>query len=182
MEVALLIVVALVAAYGAIALRGLVTLRRQTQHAFGQIDLQLKRRCEAVPKLVDAVKGDLGTEHEALEKLMQARSQALSAKTVVGKAAAENSLHRAIDAVFTLAQTHPDLEVDADLMSLLEAFRTTQNKIAFASQYYNDVATNYNLRLESFPSNVFASIAKFGPIDLFELEGIVQREPVKARI
>ena len=182
MLIAVLVALCVVLIYGIVLVNGLYALRRQTQHALGQIDLQRKRRCDAVPKLVEIVKGDLSGEQETLEKLMQARSQALNAHTVIGKASAENLLHRSIDSVLALTQGHPDLEVSDDLISTREALRAAQNKIAFASQYYNDVANKYNLRLESFPSSLWASVGRFAPIDLFEVDGTIQREAVKAHI
>jgi LemA protein len=160
---------------------GLVSLRRQTQNAFGQIDVQLKRRYDLIPNLVETVKGYMKFEQETLQKVIEARNMALGAKTIGEKAAAETQVTSALNGFFALSEAYPDLKANQNMLSLQEELKSTENKIAFARQYYNDVVTNYNTRLETFPSSIFANMGGFKPKELFEIEEPAQRENVKVQ-
>jgi LemA protein len=157
----------------------LVSLRQRTMAAWGQIDVQLKRRYDLVPNLVETVKGYMAHEQGTLEKVIQARNSAMSAEGVAEKASAEANLTRALGGFFALAESYPDLKADNAMAQLQEELRATENKIAMARQYYNDTVTEYNTKLETFPSSLVASAGGFKPRDLFELADAEAREPVK---
>jgi LemA protein len=176
----LIIVVGLGIIFYAIAqYNGLVALRRQTGNAFAQIDVQLKRRYDLIPNLVETVKGYMKHEQETLERVIQARNRALSAGSVSEKADAENQLTRAVNGIFALSESYPELRSNENMLSLQEELKSTENKISFARQYYNDIVTRYNTSLETFPSSIFANAAGMKPKDLFEIEDATQRENVK---
>jgi LemA protein len=159
----------------------LVSLRQQTGNAWAQIDVQLKRRYDLIPNLVETVKGYMKHEQDTLERVIQARNMALQAKTVKEKATAESAVGAALTGIFGLAEAYPDLKANENMMSLQEELKSTENKIAFARQYYNDIVTSYNTKIETFPSSVFASMGGFKPKDLFELDEPAAREAVKVK-
>jgi LemA protein len=175
----LLVVLAGIVIYAVSQYNGLVALRRQTGNAFAQIDVQLKRRYDLIPNLVETVKGYMKHEQETLERVIQARNRALSAGTVSEKADAENQLTRAVNGIFALSESYPELRSNENMLSLQEELKSTENKIAFARQYYNDIVTRYNTGLETFPSSIFANAGGFKPKELFEIEDTTQRENVK---
>lgn len=159
----------------------LVSLRQQTGNAWAQIDVQLKRRYDLIPNLVETVKGYMAHEKDTLERVIQARNQALQANTVREKATAEAAVGAALTGFFGLAEAYPDLKANTNMMSLQEELKSTENKIAFARQYYNDIVTSYNTKIETFPSSIFASMGNFKPKELFELDEPAAREAVKVQ-
>jgi LemA protein len=159
----------------------LVTLRQQTANAWGQIDVQLKRRYDLIPNLVETVKGYMKFEQETLEKVIQARNMAIGARTPGQKAAADQQVTSSLNGLFAIAEQYPDLKANQNMLSLQEELKSTENKIAFARQYYNDVVTVYNTKLEVFPSSIFASAGGFKPRELFELDEPAAREAVKVQ-
>ena len=159
----------------------LVSLRQQTGNAWAQIDVQLKRRYDLIPNLVETVKGYMAHEKDTLERVIQARNQALQANTVKEKATAEAAVGAALTGFFGLAEAYPDLKANTNMMSLQEELESTENKIAFARQYYNDIVTSYNTKIETFPSSIFASMGNFKPKELFELDEPAAREAVKVQ-
>ena len=159
----------------------LVSLRQQTGNAWAQIDVQLKRRYDLIPNLVETVKGYMAHEKDTLERVIQARNQALQANTVKEKATAEAAVGAALTGFFGLAEAYPDLKANTNMMSLQEELKSTENKIAFARQYYNDIVTSYNTKIETFPSSIFASMGNFKPKELFELDEPAAREAVKVQ-
>lgn len=175
----LLIVLAILVIYGLSLYNGLVALRRQTDNALGQIDVQLRRRYDLIPNLVETVKGYMKYEQETLDKVIQARNHALGAGSISEKAAAEGEVTRALGSIFALSESYPDLKANQNMLSLQEELKSTENKIAFARQYYNDIVTAYNTRTETFPSAIFANMGGFKTKELFEIEDPVQREAVK---
>lgn len=178
----ILIVVLAFVVFGSIAIRnGLVSLRQQTVNAWSQIDVQLKRRYDLIPNLVETVKGYMKYEQETLEKVVQARNMALNAKTLGDKAAADQQVTTSLNGLFAVAEQYPDLKANQNMLSLQEELKSTENKIAFARQYYNDIATTYNTKIETFPSNIFASSGGFKPRELFELDEPAAREAVKVQ-
>ncbi|MCW5935929.1 MAG: LemA family protein [Fimbriimonadaceae bacterium] len=174
-------VLAIVLVYSIATYNGLVSLRRQTMNAWGQIDVQLKRRYDLIPNLVETVKGYMQHEKDTLERVIQARNQALAANTVHEKAEAEAKVAAALQGFFGLVEGYPQLKSDSVMMQLQEELRGTENKISFSRQYYNDVVTAYNTKIESFPSSIFASTAGFKPRELFEIEDSAHREPVSVK-
>jgi LemA protein len=177
----LVVILALLVVYGIAQYNGLVSLRRQTQNAFGQIDVQLKRRYDLIPNLVETVKGYMKHEQDTLEKVIQARNRAMSATSVHDKSEAEGQLSRALTGIFALSESYPELRSNENMLSLQEELKSTENKIAFARQYYNDVVTSYNTKIETFPSSIFANAGGFKPKELFEVEDAIQRENVKVQ-
>lgn len=159
----------------------LVSLRQQTSNAWGQIDVQLKRRYDLIPNLVETVKGYMAHEKETLERVIQARNHALAATGPAEKATAEREVRGALANVFALSEAYPDLKANTNMLTLQEELRSTENKISFARQYYNDIVTAYNTKLEVFPSNIFAGMGGFKPKELFEIEDPVQRENVQVK-
>ncbi len=179
--IVLLVVVAVVVFWGIGSYNGLVSARRQVDNAFGQIDVQLKRRYDLIPNLVETVKGYMKHEGDTLERVIQARNRAVSARGVGEKAEAEGEVARALSGVFALSEAYPDLRSNENMLSLQEELKSTENKIAFARQYYNDIVTNYNTKIEVFPSSIFANMGNFKPKELFEIEDAQQREAVKVQ-
>jgi len=167
---------------GAIALyNGLVSARQQANNAWAQVEVQLKRRYDLIPNLVETVKGYMAHEKDTLERVIQARNMALQAKTVGEKATAEAAIGSALTGIFGIAEAYPDLKANQNMIALQEELTQTENKIAFSRQYYNDVATNYNTKIETFPSSIFASSGGFKPRELFLVEEPSHREPVKVQ-
>lgn len=163
------------------AYNGLVGLRQETSNAWAQIDVQLKRRYDLIPNLVETVKGYMKFEQDTLTKVIEARNMALSANTVAEKATAEKAVGAALTGIFGLAEAYPGLKANQNMLSLQEELKATENKIGFARQYYNDVVTSYNTKIQAFPSNIIASMGNFKPKELFELEVAAEREPVKVQ-
>lgn len=159
----------------------LVALRQQTMNAWSQIDVQLKRRYDLIPNLVESVKGAMSHERETLERVIQARNQAMGAVGVRDKAAAEGALGAAVTGLFGLMENYPDLKANSNMAQLQEELTGTESKISFARQYYNDVVTSYNTKLETFPSSILAGMGNFKPRELFEIEDAAQREPVTVK-
>ena len=176
-----IVVGALIVFYAIAQYNGLVSLRRQTQNAFGQIDVQLKRRYDLIPNLVETVKGYMKHESDTLERVIAARNRAVSAQGVHDKAAAESEVRGALNGIFALSESYPELRSNENMLSLQEELKSTENKISFARQYYNDVVTAYNTKTETFPSSIFANAGGFKTAELFEIEDAVQRENVRVQ-
>jgi LemA protein len=160
---------------------GLVSLRQQVSNAFGQIDVQLKRRYDLIPNLVETVKGYMKHESDTLERVIAARNRAVTATGVKEKAEAETQVTQALNGFFALSEAYPDLKANQNMLSLQEELKGTENKVAFARQYYNDIVTAYNTKIEAFPSNIFASMGGFTRRELFELDEPAAREAVKVQ-
>ncbi|MGE5308721.1 MAG: LemA family protein [Deltaproteobacteria bacterium] len=158
------------AVFSAIAVfNSLVTLRNRAQNAWRQIDVQLRRRHDLIPNLVETVRGTMKFEQETLTGVIEARNRAVAARDVRDKAVEEDQLTRALGRLFALAENYPQLRSNANAMQLQEELVSTENRIAFARQLYNDLATRYNITTEVFPSNLIARMASFGRLELFEV-------------
>ena len=160
------------------AYNGLVALRNQVKNAWQQIGVQLKRRHDLIPNLVEVVKDYMGYEQETLEKVIRARNQALSASGVAGTAAAEGALSGALRSLFAVVERYPELKANENVGRLQEELTSTENRIAFARQFYNDSVMRYNTRLQTIPTNVIASMGGFKEEAFFEVPALDQ-EPVK---
>jgi len=170
-----LIVVAAVALWTIVAYNGLVSLKNQTINAFKQIDVQLKRRHDLIPNLVSAVKGAMDFEKGTLEAVIQARNQAVQVPhsgpenmKQIGKA--ESALTGALSRLMVVVEQYPQLKATANVAQLQEELTSTENRISFARQLYNDTATQYNTKQQQFPTNMVAGMAKAAPSDLWEIE------------
>lgn len=158
------------------AYNALVRLRNQLENAWAQIDVQLKRRYELIPNLVETVKGYATHERETLEKVIQARNMAINAKGVAEQAQAENLLTGALKSLFAVSEAYPDLKANQNFLRLQEELTSTENKIAFARQFYNDATMTYNTRIQSFPTNLIAGLFHFARRDFFEVGGEAERQ------
>jgi LemA protein len=155
---------------------GLVALRNQTKNAWAQIDVQLKRRHDLVPNLVETVRGYATHEQKTLENVIAARNQAMGAGSVDDKIKAEAGLSGALGRLMLVVEQYPDLKANRNFLALQEELSSTESKIAFARQFYNDSTMQYNTKLESFPSNILAGMFHFAPATFFELADAAQRE------
>jgi len=171
---------------------GLVDLRNRFKNAFSQIDVQLKRRHDLIPNLVETAKAFLAHERETLEAVIAARNFADAARAQAaadpgnaqamrGLSAAEAGLTGVLGRFFALSEAYPELKSNQNMMQLSEELSTTENKIAFARQAYNDAVMRYNNKCEMVPSNIIAGMFGFERAEFFELEDESQREPVKVQ-
>ncbi len=154
----------------------LVRLRNQVKNAWSQIDVQLKRRHDLIPNLVDTVKGYMKHERETLENITNARSRAMKAETVGDKARAESELNGAIGRFYVVVENYPDLKANQNFLALQEELTSTENKISYARQAYNDQVLFYNNKIEMFPSSIIAGMFNFRQAEFFEIEDQRDRE------
>ncbi len=178
----LVIVLAIVAVLVLIVIglyNALVGLRRRCDNAWAQIDVQLKRRYDLIPNLVETAKGYLKHEREVLENVTKARQQAIDASGVKDQAQAENFLTSTLRSLFAVVENYPDLKANQNMLALHEEITSTENKISFARQHYNDSVMSYNVKTETVPSNIIASTFNFKKREFFEVEEGEQREAPK---
>src|SRR5712691_9052047 len=164
--VALVLILAVIGIYN-----GLVSKKVQTENAWSQIDVQLKRRYDLIPNLVETVKGYASHEKETLERVIQARNQAVNAQGREQVAQAENQLTGALKTLFAVSEAYPDLKANQNFMQLQEELKATENRIGFARQFYNDVVGQFNTSLQRFPSNVVGNLFGFRQVEFFNLGG-----------
>jgi LemA protein len=160
---------------------GLIRLRNQLENAWAQIDVQLKRRCDLIPNLVETVKGYAKHESGTFERVTQARNMAMSAKSVGERAEAENVLTGALKSLFAVAEAYPELKANQNFLSLQEELTSTENKIAFSRQFYNDTVMTFNTRIEVFPVNMVAGMFNFLRREFFEVKDEAQRQAPKVQ-
>lgn len=190
MLITLLIIGALIVLFGLYAIsryNRLVTLRNRFENAYAQIDVQLKRRYDLIPNLVETAKGFMKHERETLESVTQARTQAQRANQKASENpgdpeamkelnAAEAKLTESLSGLSIAVEDYPELKSDTTMNQLMEELRTTENKVAFARQSYNDAVTSYNTARETFPTNVIANMFNFNAAELFEVQLAEERE------
>jgi len=174
--VVLLVVLAVVALWIIGAYNGLISLKNQVLNAWKQIDVQLKRRHDLIPNLINTVKGAMDFERSTLDAVISARNRAVSASGVRQTAEAEGQLTQALGRLLALTEAYPDLKATGNVAQLQEELTSTENKIGFARQLYNDVATQYNTRQMQFPTNLIAGLAQASPAELWEIEDAGDRE------
>lgn len=145
----------------------LTALRLRIDNAWRQIDVQLKRRYDLIPNLIETVKGFMQFEQDTLQKVIEARSQAMGSKGVKDAANAQTALTQSLGQVFALMENYPDLKSNQNVLNLQEELTSTESRIAFARQYYNDLVTQFNTKQQVFPANVIAGFFQFRPSDLF---------------
>lgn len=177
--------------WGIAIYNGLVALRNQFKNAFAQIDVQLKRRYDLIPNLVETAKGYIKHERETLEAVIAARNSAASANTRAAAnpadpqamkdlVAAEATLTGTLGRLFAVAEAYPDLKANQNMLAIQEELTSTENKIAFARQAFNDGVMQYNTKVESFPDNIVAGMFQFRPAELLQAtESPQERQPVK---
>jgi len=157
----------------------LVRLRNQVDNSWSQIDVQLKRRHDLIPNLVETAKGYMKHERETFEAITTARSQAMGAKTVGEASKAEGTLGEALSKFMLVVENYPDLKANQNFLALQEELTSTENKISFARQSYNDQTMFFNNKIQMFPSNIVANMFNFGKRDFFEIEIAAEREVPK---
>ncbi len=174
--VAVLLLAALIGVYNS-----LVRTRNKVDNSWRQIDVQLKRRHDLIPNLVEMVKNYMSYEQEVLQNVTKARSQAMQAQGPADSAKAENMLTGALKSLFAVAENYPDLKANQNVSQLQEELTSTENKISFARQLYNDTVMSFNNRVQTFPSNVIAAIFGFRAREYFEAPE-EEKEPVKVEL
>ena len=166
----LFLVVLVVIVFWAVAIfNGLVSLRNQVQNAWKQIDVQLKRRHDLIPNLVETVKGMMKFEQETLTKVMDARAKAVAAQTMAQKSAAEGELSGSLGRLLAVFENYPDIKSNQNALRLQEELTTTENQIGFTRQHYNDLVMRFNTQQQSFPANLFAGMLGFTPAEFLEI-------------
>jgi len=169
-----LIVVVLLLLFLIMQYNGLVRLRNGTENAWSQIDVQLRRRYDLIPNLVETVKGYAEHERETLEAVVEARNAAMAGQSIGEQAQNENLLSGALKSLFALSEAYPDLKANENFLQLQEELVSTESRIAFARQHYNDSVLGYNNKIETFPSNVVAGTFNFKQAEFFEAEDEAQ--------
>lgn len=164
--------------WGGVAYNGLVKVKNQVEAAWAQIEVQLNRRHDLIPNLVETVKGYATHEQETLERVVQARNAAVAATSPSAQAAAETAVSGALANVLALAEAYPDLKANAGFLDLQSQLAETEDRIAYARQYYNDSVKTYNTRIETVPTVVLARAVGYGPREYFQAEGTA-RGPVE---
>jgi LemA protein len=173
------VLVVLVIAFVIGVYNSLIRLRNQVDNSWSQIDVQLKRRHDLIPNLVETAKGYMKHERQTFEAITQARSQAMGANTVSDAAKAEGALGEALSKFMLVVENYPDLKANQNFLSLQEELTSTENKISFARQSYNDQVLFFNNKIQMFPSNIIANTFNFSKRDFFELESVAEKEVPK---
>ena len=176
----LLAIVVLVALYVVVAYNGLVKLRNRIANAWAQIDVQLRRRYDLIPNLVETVKGYAKHERQTFEAVTQARANAINAQGVVAQAQAENQITTALKSLFAVAEAYPDLKANANFLNLQEELSGTEGRIAYARQFYNDSVLRMNTKVQTFPTNIIANTFGFREHEYFEADD-TSRGPVSVQ-
>lgn len=175
-------IIVLVILWAVFAYNRFVTLINRTKEAWADIDVQLKRRYDLIPNLVETVKGYATHEREAFENVTRARAQSMQAGTPAAKGVAENMLSGALKSLFAVAEAYPDLKANQNFLGLQTELSDTENKIQAARRFYNGNVRDLNTAIETFPSNLIANMFKFMPREFFQLEeGSEAKEPVKVK-
>ena len=180
MTIALLVIVAVIVVlllYVIFTYNGLVRLRNRVENAWAQIDVQLKRRLDLIPNLVETVKGYAAHERQTLDAVIQARNAGVSAQGPQQEAQASNMLTGALRQLFALSEAYPDLKANQNFLSLQEELTATEGRVAYARQFYNDSVLNYNTKIQSVPAVVLAGALKFQEREYFEAEEGARETP-----
>ncbi|MFH1565025.1 MAG: LemA family protein [bacterium] len=171
-----IIIIWLVAVYN-----GLIKLKNRADEAWSDIDVQLKRRYDLIPNLIETVKGYAKHEQGTLEKVIQARNQAMQAGGTAEKAQAENQLSHTLKSIFALSESYPDLKANQNFAKLQDELSDTENKIQAARRFYNGNVRDFNIKIEVFPNNIIANSLKFKKKELFEIENKEERKNVEVK-
>lgn len=176
-----LIVAVVFLLWGVGVYNNLVQLRENGKNGWSQIDVQLKRRHDLIPNLVETAKGYMSHERETLENVIKARQQAVDASNIKDKQVAENFLSSTLRSLFAVTENYPNLKADQQMRQLHEELTSTENKITFARQYYNDEVNRLNTAIQSFPDNIFANMFHFEKRDFFEIEDASEKKAPKVK-
>ena len=179
--VLLLIIIGAVAIIAIGMYNSLVTLRNRCDNGWSQIDVQLRRRYDLIPNLVETVKGYAKHESTVFQNVTQARAAAASAQGVKAQAEADNMLTGALKSLFAVAEAYPDLKANQNFLMLQEELAGTESKVAYARQFYNDTVMKFNMRQQVFPSSIIANMFGFKPREYFQIEEEIAKGPVKVQ-
>ena len=174
-----LIVIALIVVWVISAYNGLVSFRMKTKNSWSQMDVQLQRRFDLIPNLVETVKGYMGHESEVFTKVAELRTAWANTTSVKEKAELDNQLSGTLKTIMAVSENYPELKANQNFMDLQEELRNTENKISYSRQFYNDTVTKYNTKLEIFPTNIIANMFHFEPAELFKVDTEEARKNVK---
>ncbi len=174
-------ILAVIVLWFVISYNGFVRLINRAKEAWADIDVQLKRRYDLIPNLINTVKGYAQHEASVFENVIKARTQAMSATGTDSRGQAENMLTGALKSVFALAEAYPDLKANQNFLELQKELSDTENKIQASRRFYNTTVRDLNIGIESFPGNIIASMFKFSKMEFFELEEAVARNPVEVK-
>jgi LemA protein len=172
-----LVVLGIVILWAILVYNGLVGLKNQVENAWRQIDVQLKRRYDLIPNLVSTVKGAMEFERDTLTKVIEARAKAIAAQGVHDKSAAEGMLTKALGGLFALFENYPDLKSNKNVLELQEELASTENRISFSRQFYNDIVEQFNTKQSVFPSMIIASLFGFKKAEYFQAEEAAHAAP-----
>jgi len=175
----LIVIILVVGGWLMVSYNGLVRLRNLVEEGWSGIDVQLKRRANLIPNLIETVKGYMGHERELLEKVTELRSKAMKAENVGEKARLEGELSRSLVNVLAVAENYPDLKANQNFLDLQEQLAKIEDEIQMARRYYNGTVRNLNIKIESFPSNIVANIFHFTKAEFFEIEDEADRKVPK---
>lgn len=175
----ILIVAIVLAIVGAVIYNNLVKLRQNVKNAWSQIDVQLQRRFDLIPNLVETVKGYTEHENATLTKVTDLRNAWANASTLAEKARIDDQLSSAIKTIFAVSENYPDLKANQNFMQLQQELTNTEDKLSFSRQFYNDSVTKYNTKIELVPSNLVASMFHFKPEELFKIDSEEVKKNVK---
>ncbi len=174
----LIVVVIIPILWAVITYNRLISLRAHLKNAWAGIDVQLKRRYDLIPNLVETAKGYLKHEREVLENVIKARSQAISASGVQDQAKAENFLTQTLKSLFAVVENYPDLKANQNMLTLHEELTSTENRVSFARNHYNDWTAKLNIAIQRFPNRIIANLFNFKKAEFFEIEDVsVRRAP-----
>ncbi len=174
-------IAALIVLWGIVSYNRFIAFINRTKEAWADIDVQLKRRYDLIPNLVNSVKGYVSHERGTLEKVTEARTKAMQAGTVGEHGRAENMLSEALKSLFAVSENYPDLKANQNFIELQRELSDTENKIQAARRFYNTNVRDLNTSIDSFPSNLIARMFSFAKADFFEVNGEAEKEPVQVR-
>ena len=177
----ILIVVVLVLLWVILNYNSLVVLKNRAKEAWSDIDVQLKRRYDLIPNLVETVKGYATHEREVFEKVTEARSVAMNAQGMQAKGDAENMLSGTLKSLFAVSESYPELKASQNFMALQEELTDTEDKIQAARRFYNTNVRDLNIKIESFPANLLASTFGFKQMELFQTQNEAEKQPVSVK-
>ena len=177
----ILAIVAVIASYIISVYNSLKTIENRVENAWSQIDVQLQRRFDLIPNLVETVKGYAAHEKGVLENITAARSGYMNATTTGEKIAADNQLTSTLKTLFAVAENYPELKANENFSKLHDDLRGTEDKVAFSRQFYNDAVTMYNNKIEVFPNNLVAGVFKFEPEELYKIESAEAKQAPKVQ-
>jgi LemA protein len=176
-----IVIVAVIIIWFSLTYNGFVSLRNRAKEAWSDIDVQLKRRYDLIPNLVETVKGYAAHESGVFEKVTEARTRAMGAGTLKDKAQAENALSETLKSLFAVSENYPQLKASENFQKLQDELTDTENKVQAARRFYNGNVRDLNVKVESVPSNIIASLLGFKKLDFFEITEPSQKEPVQVK-